>query len=110
MGCREGRQAGRSVVACTRAESVCLSAPATHRKHLGIVVQSLQQRARHHLSMECVHDANGMEGTKVRRRVNDDNGARAMRTQRTPPRSRKSLEAERPIAGQLPTEADTVVL
>jgi hypothetical protein len=60
--------------------------------------------------MKCVHDANGMEGTKVRRRVNDENGARAMRTQRTPPRSRKSLEAERPIAGQLPTEADTVVL
>lgn len=38
------------------------------------------------------------------------NGARAMRTQRTPPRSRESLEAERPIAGQLPTEADTVIL
>jgi hypothetical protein len=67
-------------------------------------------RARHHLSMECVHDANGMEGTKVRRCANRDNGARAMRTQRTPPRYRKGLEAEKPIAGQLPLEADTVIL
>ena len=27
-------------------------------------------RARHHLSMECAHNANGMEGTKVRRCTN----------------------------------------
>ena len=36
--------------------------------------------------------------------------ARAMRTQRTTPRYRESLEAERPIAWQLPIEADTVIL
>ena len=62
--------------------------------------------ARHLLSMECAHDANGMEGTKVRRcrwSQLPDVSARAMRTQRTPPRSRESLE----IAGQLPSKADT---
>ena len=62
--------------------------------------------ARHHLSMECVQDANGMEGTKVRRCANRDNGARAMGTQRTPPRSMKSIE----IAGHLPSKADTEIL
>ena len=65
----QGRQAsgpGRSVVACKRAISVCLPAPATHRKHLGILVQSLQQ-CLPSLSKVCAQDANDMSGTTVRR-------------------------------------------
>ena len=37
-GCREGRQAGRSVVVCNRAVYVCLFASATRCKHLVVDV------------------------------------------------------------------------